>query len=108
MGNKPCLILLGEPRRVTRNATQLVVWKVLNEEIKKWGRLTSGPADEVRFSDDSIAEGLYTGDPLNTAPAVYVQSLTDGQSFLDDITAAVINGGSIIFNSHSPGWASAV
>ena len=107
MGTKPCMILLGEPRKVIRNGTQLVVWKVLNEEIKKWGRLTTGPGDNLRFTDASVAEGLYTGDPLNTTPTVYVQSLTDGQSFLDNITAAVINRG-IIFNTHSPGWASSV
>jgi len=107
MGTNPCMILLGEPRKVTRKGAQLVVWKVLNEEIKKWGRLNTGPGDHVRFTDDSTAEGLYTGDPLNVTPAVYVQTLSDGQSFLDDITAAVINGG-IIFNTHSPGWASSV
>jgi hypothetical protein len=107
MGNKPCMILLGEPRKVTRNGTQLVVWKVLNEEIKKWGRLASVPGGHFKFTDESVAEGVYTGDVLNVHPAVYVQTLTDGQSFLDDITAAVINGG-IIFNTHSPGWASSV
>jgi hypothetical protein len=107
MGTHPCMILLGEPRKVTRSGTQLVVWKVLNEAVKKWGRLASGPGDHGIFANDSISEGLYTGDPLGVSPGVYVQTFSDGQSFLDDITAAVINGG-IIFNTHSPGWASSV
>lgn len=107
-GDNPLLILLGEPRKVARAGKTLVVWKVLNAEIKSWGRLASGgPGDNGLFNDQSSAEGLYTGDPLGASPPVYVQTLTDGQSFLDDITAAVINGG-IIFNTHSPGFAASV
>jgi hypothetical protein len=107
MGDSPCMILLGEPRKVVRGGAQLVVWKILNSEIPGWGRLDSGPEDHGAFSDQSTAEGLYTGHPLDDSSVAYVQTLSDGQSFLDDITAAVINGG-IIFNTHSPGFAASV
>ena len=106
LGSNPCLILLGEPRRVRRGG-EVVVWKVLNAEVKGWSRLTTGPEDKGIFTDTSSATGLYTGDPLGATPAVFVHTLSDGQEFLDNITAAVTNGG-IVFNTHSPGWASSV
>jgi len=105
LGDTPCLILLGEPRVVERG-TRMVVWKILNEEVKSWGRLSQGPEDKGAFMDTSSATGLYTGGPSKT-PGVYVHTFEEGQAFLNDITAAVIGGG-IVFNTHSPGWASSV
>ena len=108
MGDTPCLILVGEPRKVMRNGVEIVVWKILNEEISTWKRLREGPENKGIFTDRSYQPGLYTGDPLGAAPAVYVQqSVEEAQGLLDDITAMVINGG-IVFNTHSPGWASSV
>jgi hypothetical protein len=108
LGNTPCLILVGEPRKVMRNGTEIVVWKILNAEVSSWGRLTEGPEDKGLFDNESWQPGLYTGDPLGAIPPVYVQqSVEEAQGLLNDITAMVINGG-IVFNTHSPGWAVSV
>jgi hypothetical protein len=97
-------IIIGSPRLVVRGASELSVWTVLNSSIKGWAAIPSGvPGDNGTFTDSSTGEGLYTNGGNN----VYVYARSSGQTFLDDITAAVLNTG-VVYNAHSPGYAASV
>src|SRR5262249_6943022 len=104
LGNKPALIIIGEPRLVQRPSGMLVVSRVLNEEIG-WGRVTSVPreGDNKLFTSDSTDGGFYSNEG---GEQVYVHNLEEGQGFYDDLCACTLDFG-ILFNGHMKGCGSA-